>query len=182
MNSKLVTFTSYSNCFQYSVVFVYSSTAFQKILLCSVFSWSTNFPIILRVFLLFNCDSFLIPNSISVASFVPYIGDRKMALIARLFEILYLSCMAFSLFSGVFMSPYYTYAYIAPTIKFLLMFGVIPPPLSMNGTIWALVFSALVSCLFKCSLCCKSCSIIFPKYLYLFVLSISTPSYVILPA
>ena len=74
------------------------------------------------------------PSSISVASFAPYIGDRSIALMADLFEVLYLSCMAFSSFRGVFTSPYYTYAYMAPTIRFLLMFGVITPPLNMYGT------------------------------------------------
>ena len=139
-------------------------------------------PIIFRVFLLLSYDNFFIPSSISVASFAPYIGDRSIALMARLFEILYLSCMAFSSFSGVFTSPYYTYAYMAPTIRFLLMFGVIPPPLNMYGTSYALVFSALDSCLSICSLCVKSSSIIFPRYLYLFVLSSSFPSYSIVPA
>ena len=51
-----------------------------------------------------------------------------------------------SLFSlkGVHYSPYYTYAYIAPTIRFLLISGVIPPPLSMKGTSYWFVLSAFL--------------------------------------
>ena len=128
-----------------------------------------------KVFLLFSCDNFLIPSSISVASFAPYIGDRSIALIALLFEMLYLSYIALSLLSGVLISPYCTYACIAPTMRFLLMFGVMPPPLSINGTNCAFVFSAFISYLFRCSPCVSSCSMIFPRYLYLVVLSISFP-------
>ena len=58
------------------------------------------------VFLRFSYVSFLIPNSISVASFAPYIGDLSIALIALLFEILYLSCIYDSSPSGVFIRPY----------------------------------------------------------------------------
>ena len=75
-----------------------------------------------------------------MASFAPYMRDLSMALIALLFEMLYFSCIYESLLSGVFISPYYVYAYIAPTIRFLLIPIVMPPPLSMNGTSYAFVF------------------------------------------
>ena len=65
--------------------------AFFVILLCRVPSSNIVLPIMFSVFLLFSCDIFLIPNSISVASLAPYIGDLKIALSARLFEILYFS-------------------------------------------------------------------------------------------
>ena len=87
-----------------------------------------------NVFLLFNYEIFLIPNSISVASLAPYMGDLRIALRARLFDMLYFSCISLSSLSGVHYSPYYTWAYIAPTIRFLLISGVIPPPLNMYGT------------------------------------------------
>ena len=150
--SKSVTLTFINSCFQYSVVFVRDSTAFQNILLCSVPSYSASFPIMFNVFLKLSCESLLIPSSISVASLAPYIGERKIALMALLLDILYFSYSAFSLTSGVFIKPYYTCAYIAPTIKFLLMVGVTPPPLIMNGISCAFIFSALTSCLFRCSL------------------------------
>ena len=74
------------------------------------------------------------PSSISVASFAPYMGDLRMARIALLFEMLYFSWICDSLLSGVFISPYSDYAYITPMMRFLLIFGVMPPPLSINGT------------------------------------------------
>ena len=175
MCSKSVTFIEYNNSFQYSTVFVLSSIALRKMWLCRVLSWRAIFPIMFSVFRLFNYDNFFIPNSISVASLFPYIGDLKIALIALLLDMLYLSWIALSLFIGVFISPYYTCAYIAPTIRFLLIAGVTPPPLNMNGTSCAFVFSALVSYLFRCSLCYRSYSIIFPRYLYFVVRSISFP-------
>ena len=81
------------------------------------------------VFLLFNYEIFLIPNSIFVASLAPYIGDLRIALNALLFDILYFSCISLSSLNGVHYRPYCTWAYIAPTIRFLLISGVIPPPL-----------------------------------------------------
>ena len=87
-----------------------------------------------KVFLRLRWDSFFIPSSISVASLAPYIGDLSIALIALLLVMLYFSCMRVSFPNGVFISPYYVYAYIAPTIKFLDIPGVIPPPLILNGT------------------------------------------------
>ena len=116
---------------------------------------------------------FLIPNSISVASFAPQMGDLNMALIALLFEILYFSQIYESVPSGVFIRPYYVYAYIAPTMRFLLIFGVMPPPLSMKGTSCAFVFSALDSCFSRCESCFRFCWMIFPKYLYSCTCSIS---------
>ena len=118
-----------------------TSTAFLNILLCNVPSYSTNLPIIFKVLRLFKCDIFLIPNSISVASFAPYIGDLNIALIALLFEMLYFSYNSFSSLSGVFIKPYCTYACMAPMIKFLLMSGVIPPPLSIKGTSYVFEYS-----------------------------------------
>ena len=91
INSKSVTYTYLSNYFQYLIVGVCISFAFLNIWLCNVFSYNTVFPIMTSVFLMFSCVSFLIPNSISVASFAPYIGDLSIALIALLFEILYFS-------------------------------------------------------------------------------------------
>ena len=151
MNSKSVTYISLIIYLQYLIVLVCNSEAFLNILLCSVFSSSTVLPIITNVFLRFRCVSFFIPNSISVASFVPYIGDLSMALMALLFDILYFSCICSTSLNGVFIRPYSTCAYIAPIIKFLLIFGVIPPPLSMNGTSCALVLSAFFSCFSWCS-------------------------------
>ena len=106
MNSKFVIFALISSYFQYSVVLVLVSTAFQKILLCNVPSYNANFPIMLSVFLRLRCESFLMPSSISVASLAPYIGERKIALMALLLEMLYFSYSAFSLCNGVFIKPY----------------------------------------------------------------------------
>ena len=50
---------------------------------------------------------------------------------------------------GVFIRPYCVYSYIAPTIKFLLIPGVIPPPLNINGTSYAFVFSAFDNYLYR---------------------------------
>ena len=91
INSKSVMCIYLSVYFQYLMVGVYISFAFLKIWLCKVFSYITVFPIMTSVFLKFSCVSFLIPSSISVASFAPYIGDLSIALIALLFEILYFS-------------------------------------------------------------------------------------------
>ena len=91
INSKSVTYTYLSTYFQYLIVGVCISFAFLNIWLCSVFSYNTVFPIMTNVFLRFSYVSFLIPSSISVASFAPYIGDLSIALIALLFEILYFS-------------------------------------------------------------------------------------------
>ena len=123
--------------------------------------------VILSYSMYFSClvMIFFIPSSISVASLHPYIGDLSIALIALLFDILYLSYIGLSSFSGVHIKPYYTYAYIAPTIKFLLIFGVTPPPLNINGISNAFSFSALFSYVLRCWLCDRLCSIIFPKYL-----------------
>ena len=104
-----------------------------------------------------------------------------MALIALLFAISYLSYIALSLFNGVLSNPYYTCACIAPTIKFFVILDVTPPPLIMNGTSYAFVFSAFFIYLFRCSLCDKSDSMIFPRYLYLFVRSISLFWYLSVP-
>ena len=175
MYSKSVIFIYMRSCFQYLTVFVCSSQALLKMQLCSVFSYKTVFPIITKVFLRFSCDSFLIPSSISVASFAPYIGDLSMALIALLFDKLYFSCIWDSFSSGEFIRPYCTQACIAPIIRFLPMFCVMPPPLSIKGTSCALVLSAFCSCLAWCSWWPRSCSIIFPRYLYLLVLSMSLP-------
>ena len=144
--------------------FVLNDAAFWKILLWSVPSSSTSFPIMFNVFLLLSYEIFY-SYSISVDRFAPYIRDLRIALIALLLEMLYLFYMGLSLFNGVSISLYWTYAGLAPTMRFLLMFGVIPPPLSMNGTSCAFVFSALVSYLFKCWPCVKFYSIIFPRYL-----------------
>ena len=103
-------------------------------MLWSVFSCRVSFPIMFKVFLKLRWDSFFIPSSISVAPLAPYIGDLRIALIALLLDMLYFSCMRVSFPIGVFISPYYVCACIAPTIKFLLIPGVIPPPLIMNGT------------------------------------------------
>ena len=75
----------------------------------------------------------------------------------------------------VYSWPYCVYACIAPTMRFLLMFGVMPPPLSMKGTSWAFVFSALVSYFSRCRSCLRSYWIIFPRYLYSLTHSISLP-------
>ena len=106
MNSKSVMCIYLSIYFQYLMVDVCISFAFLNIWLCKVFSYITVFPIMTSVFLRFSYVSFLIPNSISVASFAPYIGDLSIALIALLFEILYLSCIYDSSPSGVFIRPY----------------------------------------------------------------------------
>ena len=92
-----------------------------------------------------------------MASFAPYMGDLSIALIALLFEMLYFSWIYESLLSGVFIRPYYVYAYIAPTIRFLLIPGVMPPPLSMNGTSYAFVFSALANYFSRCESCFRFC-------------------------
>ena len=88
----------------------------------------------LSVFLMFSVEIFFIPSSISVASFAPYIGDLRIALIALLLVTLYFSCMGLTCPSGVLTSPYWVWAYMAPTIRFLLIPGVIPPPRNINGT------------------------------------------------
>ena len=103
-----------------------------------------------------------------------------MALMALLFDILYFSWICVSLPSGVFCSPYSVCAYIAPIMRFLLIFGVIPPPLNMNGTSYAFVFSALANCFSKCLSCFRSCYIILPRYLYSYTCSIYVSRYVIL--
>ena len=114
------------------------------------------------------------PSSISVASFAPYMGDLSMARIALLLEILYLSWIYESLPRGVFISPYYVCACMAPTIRFLLIPGVMPPPLSMNGTSYAFVFSALANCFSRCESCFRFCWMTFPRYLYSCTCSISS--------
>ena len=89
--SKSVTFI-YSRSFrQYLTVFVYRRIAFLVILLWRVPSSNIILPIMFRVFLLLSCDIFLIPSSISVASLAPYMGDLRIARIARRLEILYFS-------------------------------------------------------------------------------------------
>ena len=144
-------------------------------LLCSVFSWRASFPIILSVFLMFSVEIFFIPSSISVASFAPYIGDLKIALIALLLVTLYFSCMGLACPSGVLTRPYWVWAYMAPTIRFLLIPGVMPPPRNMNGTSWAFVCSAFSICLVRCDSCERFCYTIFPKYLYSCTLCMGSP-------
>ena len=131
---------------------------------------------------MFSVEIFLIPNSISAASFAPYIGDRRIALIALLFVILYFSCIQFSWPRGVFTSPYWVQACIAPTIRFLLIPGVMPPPRNMNGTSYAFVCSAFSICLVMCDSCNKLCQIIFPRYLYSYTRSMISPWQVSYPS
>ena len=175
--SKSVTFIYISSFFQYFVVFVCSDIACLAILLCIVPSSSITFPIIFRVFLLLSCDIFLMPSSISVASFAPYMGDLSIARRARLLEMLYFSWISFSSLRGVHISPYWTYACMAPTIKFFDMHGVIPPPLSRYGTSCRFVFSAFlvgwlyehyVSGLHRCT-CPDTCSATFFIYAPLYI-------------
>ena len=150
-------------------------------MLCSVPCWRISLPIMFNVFLLFSYEIFLIPSSISVASFAPYIGDLSIALIVLLFVMLYFSCISLFSLNGVHCNPYWTCACIAPTIRFLLMSGVIPLPLNMNGTSCWFVLSALYSWFSICAPWVRSCSIVFPKYLYFSVLMIWLPWYVSVP-
>ena len=133
--------------------------------LCSVPCSKTIFPIKLSVLFWHNCVIFLIPSSISVASLAPWIGDLIRALTARLFAMLYFAWISWKSANEVFLSPYSTCAYMAPTIKFLLIDGEIPIPRSIKGTSWMFVFWALRSWFSKCFSCPKLLSIIFPKYL-----------------
>ena len=111
---------------------------------------------------------FLTPSSISIASFVTYIGALIIARIALLFAILYLFYISSIRLSAVFFRPYSTCAYMAPMIRFLAMLGDMPFPFSMKGTSFRLICSAFSSCLERCSSCYRSFWIILPRYLYEF--------------